>query len=234
MAICDDEELVCEELEEILSTMASDIKEKMAIEQFTSSRELCERMEEGQGFQILFLDIAMPDINGIEVGELIRDKLEDDAMQIIYMSAQSSYAMKLFKMRPTDFIIKPFSISQIKQVFSKAYSLVCNSRHMFEAKLKKGDLLRIPVNKILYLCSTGRKVVLYHTKGEFEFYGNIKELGEQLEGYGFIFIHRSYLVNYNQVERITYTEVTLSDGTILEISQSRRKKVKEFRIKTEG
>lgn len=234
VAVCDDDEIIGEELTEILSGMERDIQEKLEIEQYTSSVELCQALEAGTQYQILFLDIAMPDMDGVAVGNTIRNKLEDNMMQIIYISSQTSYAMQLFKVRPTDFIVKPFQLSQIKQAFCKACELICANKQIFTAKLKKGQILRMPIGKILYFCSTGRKIILYHTKGTYEFYGNIKELGEQLKEYQFIFIHRSYLVNFNQVERINYSEVMLADGTVLEISQSKRKQVKEFRAQCEG
>ncbi len=68
-------------------------------------------------YDILFLDIELFRMTGIEAGDFIRNRLEDRSMQIIYISGKSSYARELFKTQPMDFLVKPITQQNREQEF---------------------------------------------------------------------------------------------------------------------
>ena len=73
---------------------------------FLTGKELCRFIESEHSFDIIFLDIELGDINGVEVGKFIREKQKDQVVQIVYISAQTKYyCMELFDIRPMNYEI---------------------------------------------------------------------------------------------------------------------------------
>ncbi|MEL7568552.1 MAG: response regulator [Dehalobacterium sp.] len=83
----------------------------MEIEVFFSGEKLYQFICEGACFDIVFLDIELPKISGIDIGKKIRDEMHDETTKIVYISGKDSYAMGLFDVRPLNFLIKPIKIN---------------------------------------------------------------------------------------------------------------------------
>ena len=108
IAICDDEKNICTSLERVVEEYALGKNINYNIESFNSADELLKHiLLKKNSYDIIFLDIEMKGINGIEFGEILRGDMKDEKTKIIYISWENSYAMDLFKVRPFDFLIKP-------------------------------------------------------------------------------------------------------------------------------
>ncbi|MCR6546073.1 LytR/AlgR family response regulator transcription factor [Dehalobacterium formicoaceticum] len=92
IAICDDENSFCTELEEYLLK----INNKYHVDIYSTGEELCQKIAEKAHYDLIFLDIEMSKLNGIETGKYIRENLHAHFIQIVYVSAQSNYAMELY------------------------------------------------------------------------------------------------------------------------------------------
>ena len=103
IAICDDEEIVCSQFEQVLEPYIWE--KKIDLDVFYSGEELIEVLAEGQHFDLIFLDIELCMMNGVEVGKYIRNKLGNENVQIVYISAKRQYAMELFETRPMNFLV---------------------------------------------------------------------------------------------------------------------------------
>ena len=113
IGICDDGENICASIENMILQYAEEKKIKTDIKLWYSGEGLCNFLKQGGHLDILFLDIELFELTGIEVGSFIRNKMEDRGMQIIYISGKSSYAQKLFKTQPMDFLVKPITRQQM-------------------------------------------------------------------------------------------------------------------------
>jgi DNA-binding LytR/AlgR family response regulator len=89
------------------------------------------------------------------------------------------------------------------------------------------------VKDILYFESNNREVKIVTTEGEEIFYGKLNDVFKQVAKHHFMFIHKSYIINYFFVTKFTYEEVTMSNSEVLPISQSRRKSIREMQIRFE-
>ena len=108
IGICDDDEGLCGELEKMLYDYGKENKLQMNIDIWYQGESLCRFLRENKKIlDVLFLDIELLTTNGIEVGRFIREEQENMETAIVYISANSSYAMDLFRVQPTDFLIKP-------------------------------------------------------------------------------------------------------------------------------
>lgn len=226
IAICDDEKIICQQFEDMLADISKNIDEKLDVEVFYSGEELCKFLLRGNRYDLIFLDIELFEINGVEVGKKIREEMDDESTQIVYVSSKESYAMDLFEVRPLNFLVKPINKDKIESVIIKAIKLMEKTKYFYE--YKNGNVnFSVPVGDILYFESDGRKVNIVLMDEMKSFYGKLSEVEEQLNIQDFIMIHKSYLINFNHVIEYTYDYVKMSNKELLTISQNNRKAVRE-------
>lgn len=226
IAVCDDEGAICVQMKNALEQIGQAIQERVEIEVFYSGEELCRPLYEGIYFDIIFLDIELIVMNGVEVGRKIREEMNNQDTHIVYISGKDSYAMELFEIRPLNFLIKPLKYEKIEEVFKTALKLIQNNDQVFEYQNGR-SYHRIPVKDILYFESHGKKIEINLTNGIQEFYGKLSMIETQLNKLDFISIHKSYLINYAHVIESQYDQVRMSNNAVLPISQPNRKQVRD-------
>jgi DNA-binding LytR/AlgR family response regulator len=224
IAVCDDDSAIGVQMEAYLTSLSHTFSVHSAIEVYTSGEALYQRLARREHFDIIFLDIEMEPLSGVEIGRRIRDEFRNETTQIIYISGRESYAMELFYSRPLNFLIKPLQADKVAQALQKALDLIRKGRRYFEVQSDR-QLHKIPLHDILYFESTGKKIRLITPSVSMEFYGKLSAVEQQLDDNDFIAIHKSYLVNYHHVIRYTYKSVTLSNQTVLPVSQQNRQVV---------
>ena len=172
---------------------------------------------------ILFLDIELYEKSGIDVGKYIRNG-DDYTTHIVYVSSKQEYAMQLFRLQPLDFLIKPVSKEQVKEVLERSMKQRMQSGALFE--YQKGSVYyQVPCRDILYFMSNDKKVNIITKDGIVGFYGKLKDVADRLPA-GFLMIHQSYIINSDYVSEYTYENVKMQDGTLLNISKPYRKTVR--------
>ena len=182
-------------------------------------------------YDLIFLDIefANEEINGVEVGQLIRNAHQNNKVSIVYISWEKKYSMQLFEIRPLNFLVKPLEYDKIEhtiRTFLKIAGVLSG-----ELTYKKGhNIFKVQIKDIIYLENQNRKIIVYLVDGrKEEFYGSLKEVyHEQLIKLDFLFIHASYVVNYDYVTVIKYSQLFLTNQeTPLTISPNRRNEVRD-------
>jgi len=231
VTICDDELKTGAELECSLIDVFDKLSVKYEIEVFLSGEELWKAIESGAHFDLIFLDIefANNEINGVEVGRLIRDLHNNYMVSIVYMSRVKSYALELFDIQPFNFLVKPLKYEKIDEVIRKYMKVSRLWSEDFTYKIGH-NTFKVWVKDIRYLESYDKKLILHLADGRREeFYGSIKEVyQEQLKKLDFLFIHASYVVNYDHVTVMKFDQVMLVDNvTSLPISKHRKNEVRE-------
>ena len=231
VGICDDGKELCCEIEQFI--LAYGRKQNLALDCFVwySGEELCDDLKQGIHIDILFLDIALMEMDGVEVGKYIRNCLDDREMQIVYISGYQAYAQSLFQNQPLDFILKPISEQQIIDAMDLAVNILGKTRRVFSYHKGK-ELYYMPCNQIIYFTSAGRKIKMITQLGEDEFYGKIDELKNKLPE-DFLLIHKSYYINRRWIQRYSYENIELFDKTILPIAKAKRKCIRETMLEEE-
>lgn len=236
IAICDNDIHVCNELERILYRIQDIYDEEYHCEIYDNSKTFVDRLKRSMdsddgihargatGYHIIFLDIEMPEISGIEVARYIREKIRDEDVMIVFISSYTAYALQLFEVHPLDFIIKPVTHENVQHLFEKAYRIMGVGHEYFSFKYNR-EQNRILIANILYFESVSRKIIIHTTDGEFYFYEKLAELLNDRRLHTFIQIHKSLLVNYKHVARFRRDSLELNNGEILPISQQNRKDV---------
>lgn len=225
IAICDDEIFTCSAIEQALFEIAKNNEIEIDVDVFYTGDELYQQLYENQYYNIIFLDIELPKLSGIDVANYIRYTLKNEQTQIIYISSKSEYAMQLFKTRPMDFFVKPFGEQEVWNAFLQAKELIDKEDGDFEFRIKN-MVYRVPFNEIMYFQSDERKVLLYTENKVLEFYEKLDAIEARISRAEFWRIHKSYLINYRFVTEYSYECLKMKNEIILSISQSKRKEIR--------
>lgn len=227
IAICDDEKEFVQQLTQYILNVSKTFNEQFEIDGYTDSRVLIESMKE-EKYDMIFLDIQMPYIDGLAIGKYIRNNLDNNVTEIIYISSERKYAMDLFSVRPMNFIIKPVSENDIFDMLQLGLKLVKNSSQLFDYELK-GETHRVKLSDIYYFKSDARKIIMVMSNGtEISFYGKMSELAEKVTKYNFKYIHKSYIINSIHVKHFTARKVIMNNGHELPVSRTNRENIKHY------
>lgn len=226
IAICDDEPRICGQIEDIILKLSNEINEKIEVEVFYSGEELCKSMLSTLNFDLIFLDIELKLLNGVEVGIKIREEMKNNTVQIVYISGKQGYAMDLFEIRPMNFLVKPLNEEKITQVMKKFIELSIRDNQFFEFNIGK-IFYKIPLKDILYFESERKKIRVITKSDSKEYYGKLSDVQAVIESSEFLDIHKSYLVNCFHVVEYQYDSIKLANGDSLPISQNNRKVIRE-------
>ncbi|MDE6926362.1 MAG: LytTR family DNA-binding domain-containing protein [Acetatifactor sp.] len=231
IGICDDDKELCSGLEEQIYHIAGELSVKVEVEVWYSGESILNDLGNDTLLDLIFLDIELVHRNGISVGRFIRDEMDDMQTHIVYISSKQSYAMQLFRIQPLDFLIKPVSDEQLREVLSRSLRQKRDPDIFFEYQTGS-TVRRIPTRDIAWFMSMDKKIRLVTRNGEEEFYGKLKNISEKLPS-DFLMIHQSYIINRLYVSEYSYESVKMSDGTVLSISKPYRKntreKIKQYR-----
>lgn len=104
---------------------------------FFDGDTLTEYLKKEKAPDILFLDIELPGMNGVEVGKYIRDILRNTDMFMIYISSKKEYALELFQNQPFDFLIKPIKKERLYHVMEKIFSIIGKMSAILSIKIKE-------------------------------------------------------------------------------------------------
>ncbi|HZH36046.1 MAG TPA: LytTR family DNA-binding domain-containing protein [Flavisolibacter sp.] len=166
---------------------------------------------------LLFLDIEMPDISGID---LIK-KLGNKKPLIIFTTAKKDYAVEAFELNVVDYLVKPVTQSRLLQAVEKAQETLDSDKE--EVKIEEqgfvfvkdnGMLKRISIDDILFLEAMGDYVKV-HTPQKFHVvHATLKSIEEKLPASKFLRVHRSYIVAINKIDFIQEGTITIGKTTI--------------------
>lgn len=230
IAVCDDIKSTCDEIKDIiLSTVKGNLCENISVDIFYSGDALISDIREKNLYDLIFLDIELGgSINGVEVGHIIRDEMDDCITQIVYISSKNNYDRQLFEVQPLHFLQKPIDVSKLLNDIRLAIKISGKENRIFEFKNLR-NTVKVPYKDILYFESKGREISLVSCKMQYTFYDNIKNLSKVLPDF-FIYPHRSYLVNYGLIAYFKFEELIMSNGDIIPISRSKRKEIRNLQM----
>ena len=232
IAVCDDERVICKTIIDMIEKISKQMDIRFETDCFISGEELCNEMK-STSYDLIFLDIELPAMNGVAVGKYIRETLNNETVQIAYISSKQQYAMELFEIRPINFLIKPITKEKIQAIIDKLLKINAVDTQIFRFKVRQ-EYIKLPMSEIIYFSSSGRTVTLVSNENSYVFYGTLDDIYGEINAGHFLYIHKSFIVNYRYVRQYEYEQVTLLDGTVLPISQPRRKLIRKMILEMEG
>ena len=181
---------------------------------------------EGHKVDVLFLDIEMPHLNGLELLRVLSDPPE-----VIITTARHDFAVDAFELRVTDYLVKPFDFARFtqavqrvasRQVAAPAAAATTDSPANADLFVKVNSrMVRINFNEVLYVEALSDYVNIVTPKHKYIVYTTLKALETRLGSFpNFIRVHRSYLLNTQHIESIEDNTANLSGGHFVPIGKS--------------
>lgn len=218
IAICDDEKDMCNTIEKTILTAARERGLTVDTDIFYSGESLVNYLNQENRFDLLFLDIEMGKMNGIDVSEKVRKELGDIDTEIIYVTCTTIYDRKLFDYHPLAFIEKPPKESQLNRALDLALKKR-NIRNPYFLFTYNRQTQTVPYHEILYFESDDRKIKIITNATIYSYYGKLSDIKESLPSF-FCQIHRSYIINLHQIAQYGGREITMNDGQKISISRN--------------
>lgn len=226
IGICDDQPEICE-------LLADKIKQIYPEENIIIYPEGNAVLAEADLPDILFLDIQMPEPDGMETARKLRRI--DKQMILIFVTAMEEYVFQAFDVGAFHYLVKPFTDEKFAEVLKNAAVQVMEQKASEAARAKKekpalvittgGRHLTVRLEDLVYAEVYDRKVILHTIDEDIEYYGRMKDL-EKKAGDSFFRSHRAYLVNFDYVRKYDAVSIELEKGRALMARQNYQKFVK--------
>src|SRR6266498_518433 len=233
--IIDDEPYCCEILAAMLEECCSDVKViaicNNGVDGLASIRRLSP--------DLVFLDVEMPKMNGFAMLE----QLSSVNFHLIFTTSYDQYALKAFRFSAIDYLLKPIDREELQKAVQKVIQrsqaplpqqleILMQKIHQPTSSINKialptmDGLQMIPVDSIISCESDDNYTVfLLKNKKKIVVSSTLKEIEEILEDYHLVRVHRSYLVNLNEIEKYQKGEggyLVMSDGSTIDVSRSKK------------
>ncbi len=226
IAICDDDVKEAERVSWLVERCCRKRKVTCRKEMFHNSSSLFYEVEEGRYYDILLLDIEMPDINGIELTNKVKKYLPDAIT--IFVTSYEQYVYKSFEVQPYRFIPKRNAGNMLPAAVEDALGLALKREGKFYIAENQKMLEKIPLKSITYIWHREKYAYIEksnreHTKVRKTLRQVYKELPEE----DFAWVDRGCIVNLAQILRITGEGIILADGTQLGVGRERIAELKD-------
>lgn len=212
VAICDDEAIYREETKKAILAYNKEI----AIVEFTDGNEL---VQSGERFDLIFLDIEMPKLDGMTTAKQLREN--KSSAEIVFLTSHEEFVYDAFDVRAMQFLKKPPEKEKIERVLQRVEQILANEERI-ELTLN-GQSCFVKRTDIVYIESYGDGIYIYDCVGNVyeERRGTIKKWMERLSEKDFVQVQRGYLISMWYVERFGTDKVKLRNIS-REIEVSRR------------
>lgn len=221
--ICDDREEDRAFLGSLLREYEKNSNEQFNIIEYASGTGLCEDQAALSNCQIVFLDINMEEQDGLKTAIKIR-KLYPD-IYIVLVTAYMSYSLEGYKVKASRFLLKDDLEHTIKECMDSLIGELHKKDCYVEFSFVEGQI-RLQTDDIIYIETAKHKNVFYTKKQAYTIYKKMDELENELDEFGFVRVHQSFLVNMRYIEMISSYILRLITGKEISVPKSRYQEVK--------
>lgn len=216
IAVCDDEKHISEKIAEMAKDFFRKKNIDMSVRQYSSGEELLESSKE---MDILFLDIGMQGMDGIETARRLRAYGYKGFL--VFITILKEMVFQSFEVQPFDYLVKPVQEEHFDRTMERLFGSMQDNQtgHLLVRKGYESSI--IPFQDIICCEIIDRKVYLYLESGEaIDYYERIEKLEKKLDG-RFFRCHRSYLVNLNHLKSYRNNTAYMADGKEIPVSRLR-------------
>lgn len=231
--ICDDNKDVVVQEEFVIEEALAAIKKRANIKTFTSAKACLDEIEENRKvYGILFLDIEMPYISGLELGKRIKEI--NPMIQIVFVTSFERYSLSAYEVHPFHYIVKPLRVEKVKEIFlsliqyEKTGTSAANSPKI-KVEINR-DIISIPTEMIQYIEKEKNICKIITESKEQQAYISLKDLENQIRELNITELyrcHQSFIVNLKYVQRYEGSEFVLENGSTIPISRGKKSEAKK-------
>ncbi|MDE6099858.1 MAG: LytTR family DNA-binding domain-containing protein [Paramuribaculum sp.] len=195
---------------------------------FSSAQEAVKKVIDGD-FDLIFLDINLPQLNGLEFARIV-----PPSTRVIFTTAYDNYAVESFKVNALDYLLKPISYEEFSKSASRALQhlngqAAAQKRRELDSIIVKSEykLVQIPIDDILYIEGLKDYVKICTVSGTVMTLMNIKALERTLPDDKFMRVHRSFIVNMRRITVIERNRIVFGT-TYIPISESYKQAFSDY------
>lgn len=232
IAICDDELFFREKIQKLLKGYLEKRKLPYELHSFLSGKAFLEQCENNVKFDIVFLDISMDEIDGIQTAQRIRSFHSDT--YIVFVTAFMDYALEGYKVNAVRYLMKDTLAPALEECMTAILQKMQVAQVTFP--FLEGEK-KIYTDNILYVESKGHKSIFHYMEEgpvTYQIYDKLDNLERKLEGCHFLRIHKSFLVNMKHIRKVSNYTAYLDTSEELPIPRLRFQTVKEAFVDYKG
>lgn len=236
IGICDDDSYFINILIDALTRYEQSHNFRFQITPFSSGEELLAKYSE-QHFNLLFLDVEMDSLTGIDVAKALRHAGEK--VHIIYITAYASYAHKAFSVDADNYLDKPINDEILYPALDRILHTIDVNAALAEIKntyitlSSREGIIQLPYSDILYISKANNNLIFHTSSNEHSTYMNIKDILQILDTTIFVKINQGQIVNWPKIKSLKKGIVTIGN-TKLPISRPNITKLtKRYRYELE-
>lgn len=217
IAIVEDEMEFAVQLQEFLEQYKKEHDLQLKISVFGDGAEILKDYQ--PLYDIILLDIEMPQVNGMDAAEQIRGM--DPGVVLMFITNMASYAIRGYEVGALDFVMKPVTYYTFSMKFARALKRVRQKERQQILLTLSDGVKKFGIHQIYYV-EVQNRLLHYHTdEGEFVVRGTMQSAEQMLAPYSFVKCNHWYMVNLMHVSQVRKNMVTVG-GTELEISRRNR------------
>jgi len=219
VAICDDEKTQLSITKASLEDAYKSLD--LVVDTYTSGVKLLNAIE-GIHYDLVILDIEMPELNGIDTAKHLR-KIEDKTA-IVFLTSHVEYALEGYEVNALRYLTKPVNTEKLSEIIT--YLLEQKKKDKRILVRNNEDVEMVFVADIYYMEAQDQMVRIVTNKEEYRNRYNLGDYETELGAYGFFRIHRGYLINLGHVLRLAGREIVMDDNTSLPVSRMKEAALK--------
>lgn len=216
--ICDDNQLFMNELQNKIEEICAKRDWNYKCKLYLHVRTLLSI--DLSSVKVVFLDIDMPEVNGLEAAKILRDKYPD--LIIVFVTAYIEYAPSGYKVNAFRYLLKNKLDKELEQILNEIHEKLYFDADNISLKQKDQDMV-VSIKNISYFEGTSHRMVVVHTTNSretFECLGKLSDFEETLKEKGFLRIQKSFLVNMRHVKQISGYNAYMDNGQKIKTSES--------------
>ncbi len=208
---------ICENDPKQLQELSSYVDKIPDVQQvhFSSGKALLKAIRAGKRFDMILLEVELPDKNGTEIARILRAC--QPKMDIIFISSCPKYVTQAFSLQAAQFFLKPIA----EKMFLKEMERIIKQQKTEKKSWcvqTKSAIYRLAPAEVIYVKTYGRHLMIQTTEHQIEIPGRLAAVEKELEEYGFARCHQGFLVNLQHVQAVEDNEVRCSFGKRVPVS----------------
>ena len=226
IAICDDDKNVADSHADVVRACLSRTGIAGEVQTYVDGKNLlCDVLDDHFHYDLILLDIEMPQISGMDLARQLRPALPN--VKMIFITSHVEYAIDAYELSIFRYVPKQELEKRLPGAITDALTLLSLEEGRVYTIQTNSRLERIPYRDVLYISKDGKNALITTENGTSPVRKSLQKVFDELDAEEFLFIDRGCIVNLIHVMQIRDASAVLKDGTCLPVSRSHLQDVKE-------
>ena len=220
IAVCDDETYFIQDFTAMLRKLYQSLD--ITVNAFSNGSQLMDSFQ-AKPYDLVFLDIEMPGIDGISLARQLRQQNED--VSIVFVTGHKEYAMDGYGLNVLCYLLKPVTEKKIHEILEHVLEKLKSEKYIWLTN--RDGSQRVRISDLVSIEAHNQNLIVNTTSGSIEVRDNINKYEEILKSVGFFRLHRSYLVSLAKITKISEKEVLLAEKFRAPIARTKKREFQD-------